>query len=307
MATKWPDTVDEILDGDRVMLLASATPARGIVATPVTNFGVRDREAGTLTPNTSVGAWKKIERIRRNPKVALAFHTRAHATHSRPEYVLVQGTATLSEPDPDYPSSILENWERVEDWSGTGRLWKRWLRIYALRVGIEIAAERVVVWPGLSCEGGPAVHGAPLPAEAPAPQPPPRGGTAPRLNHERAARKAARLPQLLLSWAGADGFPVSVPVEVAGTGQEGIELNAPAGLVPPGGRRAGLTAHWFNREVTGHNQRVYTGWLEAGPGARIVYAPHTYFGYRLPPSLTLFHLFSGAGTRWQYRQLQRQG
>ena len=89
------------------MILAYVTPASGVVLTPVTNFGVRDREAGTVTVNTSVGAWKKLDRIRRNPHVALAFHTRAHARHDRPEYVLVQGRASLSEPIPDYPASVL--------------------------------------------------------------------------------------------------------------------------------------------------------------------------------------------------------
>ena len=65
----WPDTVDEIFEGDCVVLLACVTPAAGVLLTPVMHFRVRDRARGTLTVvNSSVGVWKKLERIR--PKSA---------------------------------------------------------------------------------------------------------------------------------------------------------------------------------------------------------------------------------------------
>src|SRR5207247_798047 len=135
----------------------------------------------------------------------------------------------------------------------------------------------------------------------------PRGGTGPRINHVRAAARTARLPNVLLSWVGADGFPVVVPVGVRGTDQGGIVLDAPAASVPPGGRRAGLTAHWFSRNVIGQHQRVHTGWLESDGGGRAVYAPHTDASYRFPPSLLLYRLVAGAGTRWRLRQARRAG
>src|SRR5437016_2685279 len=97
----WPDTIDELFAGDCVVMLAYVTPASGVVLTPFTNFAVRDRAAGTLTSlNSSVGVWKKLERMRRNPGVALAFHTREYGSSHRPEYVLVEGTASLSSPIP---------------------------------------------------------------------------------------------------------------------------------------------------------------------------------------------------------------
>src|SRR5215210_6415412 len=109
----WPDSADEILGGDQVVALASVTPARGAVLTPLTNFGARDREAGTLTAvNTSVGVWKKLARMRRNPKVALAYHTRTHGFSDRPEYVLVQGRATLLPPVEDFPAKLGDAWDR---------------------------------------------------------------------------------------------------------------------------------------------------------------------------------------------------
>lgn len=122
--TGWTDAVDESLDGEHAVMLAYVTPACGVVLTPVSNFGLHDRSSGVVTVNSSIGAWKKLDRIRRNPNVALAFHTRAHATHRRPEYVLVQGRAALGPPIDDYPSSVLDNWERLEPWRNLGKLWK---------------------------------------------------------------------------------------------------------------------------------------------------------------------------------------
>jgi hypothetical protein len=53
----WPDPVDEILEGDCVVMFAYVTPASGVVLTPMTNFAVRDRAAGTLTAvNTPSGS-----------------------------------------------------------------------------------------------------------------------------------------------------------------------------------------------------------------------------------------------------------
>jgi hypothetical protein len=307
MPTRWPDAIDEILGGDHVVALAYATPASGAVVLPVTNFGLRDRAAGTITAvNSSVGAWRKLERVRRNPRVALAYHTRAHALHDRPEYVLVQGTASLSAPIPDYPSTIAPAWERFEPWTTMSPLWKRWMRVYALRVEIEVAVERIVVWPDLGCRGRLEAHGAPLPAAPPAPQRPPAGGTAPRLDHSRAAAKAGRLPHVLLGWVGADGFPFVVPAEAGRAEPRGIVVSPPPGLLPPGGRRAGLTAHAFSRGVTGQNQRKHTGWLEATPPGAL-YAPHTESNYRLPGSRTVYRLAVGAATRWGVRGARRAG
>ena len=77
-------------------MLAHTTPASGVVLSPVTNFALQDRDAGTVAVNSSVAMWKKLERMRQNPKVAVAFHARDHGLSDRPEYVLVQGNATIS-------------------------------------------------------------------------------------------------------------------------------------------------------------------------------------------------------------------
>ncbi len=291
---RWSEHVDNVLASDRVVMLVYATPASGAVLLPVNNFALRDRAAGTISAvNSSVGAWRKLERIRREPRIALAYHTRAHSEGEDPRFVLVQGRAALGPPVPEYPSKLGERWERFEPWSRTPALWRRWQRAYALRVQIDVTVERMSVWPDLACAGVPEVTGAPLPVAAPTPQRPPAKGTAPRLDSRRAARRAARLPHVLLGWVGADGYPAAAPVEILGGDDEGIELHAPRGLVPQGARRAGLTAHWFSRDSIGQNQRKHTGWLQAphpdearfphgGAGKRLLYAPHTQSNYRFP-------------------------
>lgn len=281
-------------------MLGYVTPAHGVVMTPVTNFGLHHRDRGVVTVNTSVGAWRKIARIRRNPNVALAFHTRAHASHSRRDYVLVQGAATVGPPIHDYPSTVLEHWERVEPWSSLGPVWKRWMRIYALRVEIRIAAERIVSWPDLSCDGERIVVGDDLPDAPPASQKPPANGTGPRVGVRRTAFAARRLPHTLLGWVGSDGRPFMVPVRASDVDPAGVVLSAPSGLVPSGSRRAGLTAHWFSRGVTGQCIAVHTGWLESTD--RLIYAPHTRTGHVMPPSRLVYRMAAGGFTRLGARQ-----
>ena len=306
----WPLVVDEILAGDQAVALAHVTPASGIVLTPVTNFALRDRAARTVAVNSSVGMWRKLERIRQNPHVAVAFHTREHATTDRPEYVLVQGSASLSplEDRDGWLAPMGDNWERFGGQSrSVGRLWEWWLSAYHWRVNIEIAVERVVVWPDLACTGSPEVYGAPRPTEQPRPQRPPAGGTEPRIDHARAARRAGSLPHVLLGWVGADELPVVVPVDVARAEERGIVVEAAAGLLPRGGRRAGLLAHWFSRHVVGQRQRKHTGWLDANRDGRAVYAPHTETGYRLPPWRFAYNAGAGFVTRRGLREARRAG
>lgn len=307
MPTYWPDTVEEIVSADQVVILASVTPASGVVLGPVTNFATHDRNAGTVTVNSSIGAWKKLERIRHNPRVALAFHTREHGDTGRPEYVLVQGIASISPPIANYPSTIGEKWEHFNGPRG-GPLWRRWLRVYYTRVSIDVAVHRVTVWPDLAATGSPQVYGEQPPAEQPPSQRAPARGTGPRIDCDRPARTAAYLPDVLLGWVDADGLPLVVPVEVAGNGGNGILLRTGRPLLPSGGRRAGLTAHAFTRHVLGQHQRVHTGWLETGgAGCEATYAPHTSFGYRMPPWTFLYRLAVGMATRRGLRAARKAG
>src|SRR5436190_6021509 len=106
MPVSWPDEVDAVLAGDLAVALAYVTPAGGAVVTPVSPIVLRDREAGTVTFTTSLGLGRKLERIRRNPRVALAYHAREHGFATGRSFVLVQG---LAQPETEPDRDLLEN------------------------------------------------------------------------------------------------------------------------------------------------------------------------------------------------------
>src|SRR5213596_2191391 len=107
-AITWPDEVDEVIAGDLTAALAYVTPAGGAVVTAVAPIGLRDRERGELSFTTSLGLGRKLERIRREPRVALLYHAREHGFHAGDELVLVQGTARIVEqPDQAYLDKVL--------------------------------------------------------------------------------------------------------------------------------------------------------------------------------------------------------
>jgi len=89
----WPDAADQIFGSDQAVAFGYVTPARGVVLTPMTNFGLRERATATLTPlNSSIGMCRKLQRLHANPQVAIAYHTRYHSMTDRAHYVLVQGS-----------------------------------------------------------------------------------------------------------------------------------------------------------------------------------------------------------------------
>jgi hypothetical protein len=290
MAAAWSDDVDEILASDLAAGFAYLTPAKGVVITPLAPLALRDREAGTVTLSSSQGLWKKLERIRRNPGVAVAYHAREHGLTDRPGFVLVQGRASFpTVPDRAWLESITPEWDRFLG-PRSGGLVGRMLDVYYWqRVPITIEVERVIAYPDSRAEEDPEVFGAPVP-DPPAPQSAPKGGTGPRLDTAKAKARAARLPHTLLGWRGADDLPDVVPATTLEATSAGISLRVPPGSVPASGRRAGLTSHSFEPRMIGQEQRIHTGWVSSDGAGRVVYAPHTEAGYRLPPSKALYTL-----------------
>ena len=242
MPVSWPDQVDEILGGDLTAALGYVTPAGGAVVMAVAPIGLRDRERGSVGFTTSLGFAKKLDRIRREPRVALAYHAREHGSSSRPEYVLVQGRAEpVERPSPAERQEVREHAERHLGKGRSGAFWDRWLReYYSVRIPVRVHVERVSVWPDLRCAGERELHGLPDPGLEPEPQPPPKKGTGPRVDMRRAAKRLAKTPYLLLGYLGSDGYPIVVPVELRASDERGLELGAAPGVLPAGARRAGL-------------------------------------------------------------------
>jgi hypothetical protein len=309
----WPDDVDAILGGDLTAALAYLTPARGAVVTAVAPIGLRDREAGTVTFTTSLGFGRKLERIGRDPRVALAYHAREHGFAVGSQYVLVQGTAAAKlPPDRDYlETTVMPQAERFMGPRKRGKLfWDRWLQeYYADRVPVTVTVERIVVWPDPRCEGEPLVIGGERGHGPPGSQRPPAGGTSPRLDPERAGRRIAAMAHRLLAFHDSDGFPFVVPVEATDSGPEGIRLSASPGLLPAGARRAGLLAHEYRPQLIGLAARQHTGWLEVAhpDGQQGLYAPHTDKGFRAPANKTLLLLANGLLAKRGLRRARRAG
>jgi len=177
-----------------------------------------------------------------------------------------------------------------------GAFWDRWLSAYySDRVPVHVDVERIVSWPDLRCEGEPEVHGSAPAAAPPEPQRPPKNGTGPRLDSARAGTAASKLRHQLVAFKGADGHPVVVPVRVTGADTGAIRVEAAPGLLPPGGRRAGLLAHEYRAKLIGLAARQHTGWLEVenGDGTRALYAPHTQSAFKAPANKTLLLLGNG--------------
>ncbi|HEX5860982.1 MAG TPA: hypothetical protein VFY58_04015 [Nocardioides sp.] len=305
MTVTWDDEIDDVIGGDAAVGFASVTPARGVVIMPMAPLGLRDRDAGTVTITSSLGLPKKLERLRNNPSVALAYHAREHGFSTSSLYVVVQGTASVDpEPDRAWLESITPQWERFLGPRHTGVLGRLMDIYYWQRVAIRIQVRRVLVHEGTS--GPPRVVGEALPADVPPSQSAPKGGTGPRVDTGKVAAHLDRLPHSLLSWVGADGLPMVVRVRSAGADENGVRLTSPDGALPRGARRAGLTAHSFQRHMVGQEQRVHTGWLEVDAD-RAVYAPHTRSGHALPASRPLFAVGAGLGMRPGYKQARKLG
>lgn len=294
MAVEWDDSVDAVLAGDLTAALGYRTPAGGVVVQAVAPIGLRDRTAGTVGFTTSLGFSKKLERIARDPRVAMAFHAREHGAAQSAEYVLVQGRARVVD-DPSL-QQMLQVRTHAEAHLGAARegwFWDRWLReYYAVRVPVHVEVDRIVVWPELSCAGSPRLIGEAIPGGPPDPQRRPGRGTSPRVDVVRAARRLRGTEHRLLGFAAADGRPMIVPVEIQDADAGGLGL-ATAVPLPPGGRRAGLLGHSYRPQLIGLEARQYTGWLEVGDDGRARYAPHTETGYKAPPNKTLLLLLNG--------------
>jgi len=307
MTVTWDDDVEAVLDGDLTAAIGYRTPAGGVVVQAVAPIGLHDRRAGTVAFTTSFGFSKKLERIARDPRVAMAFHAREHGSAGeRTQYVLAQGPArVVEEPTAEQRAQIRTHAARYLGPAREGWFWDRWLReYYAARVPVHVQVDRLVVWPDLRCRGTPEVAGEPLPESAPEPQRPPKMGTGPRVDVMRAAKRLRATEHTLLGYAGTDGRPVVVPVDVGADTAAGIVLGT-ASPLPPGGRRAGVLGHSYRPQLIGLVTRQFTGWLEVGDDGRAVWAPHTETGYTAPPNKTLLLLLNGALAKRGVRAARR--
>ena len=306
MTVTWDDEVEDVLAGDLTAALGYRTPAGGVVVQSVAPIGLRDREAGTIGFTTSLGFSKKLERIERDPRVAMAFHARKHGRSNSTSYVLVQGRArVVAQPSEEQRERVRTQATAYLGPPREGWFWDRWLQqYYVVRVPVDIEVDRVVRWSGLNCAGSPRVEGEALPMGEPDAQSAPKNGTGPRLKVDRAARRLRGTDHTLIGYAGVDGRPVVLPIDVAAVTESGLELTGSA-VLPAGGRRAGLLGHSYRPQLIGLETRQYTGWLQVSAEGRSIYAPHTEVGYKAPANKTLLLLLNGALAKRGVRAARR--
>jgi len=305
MTVAWDDEVDAIITGDAAAGFASVTPAHGVVIVPMAPLGLRDRDVGTVTLTTSLGLPKKLDRLRGNSSVAIAYHAREHGDSDSPLHVLVQGTAFVeARPNRAWLESITPQWEHFLGPRQSGPLGRLMDIYYWQRLAITVQVHRILVYDGTTAS--PRVLGHALPAGHPSSQTAPKQGIEPRVDTGKIAAQIGRLPHTLLGWVGADGLPMVARVQVRGFNDQGLSLGTSDGLFPSGCRRAGLTSHHFHRHMVGQEQRVHTGWLDV-KGAEATYAPHTRAGYALPQSKALMSLGAAVGMRAGYRRARQLG
>src|SRR4051794_8844458 len=120
-------------------------------------------------------------------------------------------------------------------------------------------------------------------------------------------RKLEGLPHRLLTYKGADGYPMVLPVEVRAAGPDGLRLRSPVAL-PEGGRRAGLLAHRYNAQLIGLATRLHTGWLTVADDdpTSATYAPHTESGFKAPGNKTLLLLGNGFLARRGLKKAEKE-
>ena len=180
---------------------------------PMAPLGLRDRDAGTVTVTSSLGLPKKLERIRRNPSVALAYHAREHGDSDSPLYVLVQGTATMDEgPNRAWLESITPQWEHFLGPRHGGPLGRFMDIYYWQRIAITVQVRRITVYDGTSAP--PRVLGEDLPTAPPA-QRAPKQGTAPPGGHGQDRDPGPEAPPHVAGMGsgptGCPWWPASVP------------------------------------------------------------------------------------------------
>ncbi len=158
---QWDDAVNEVLTGDITAALAYVTPAGGAVVTAVAPCGSADRAEGVVGFTTSLGFGKKLERIVRQPSVALAYHSREHGFSTSAQFVLVQGSATVDlTPSEQRLKAFEPQATRFLGGIKRGAVWDRLLReYYGERVFVDVDVQRIIAWPDLQAAGDPVVVG----------------------------------------------------------------------------------------------------------------------------------------------------
>lgn len=302
----WPDAVTDVVGGDLVTACATATRFGGTNLFPVCTLGAHDPDAGTISMTSPLALGQKLDHLRVNPRMAMAFFSRAHGFATSPSYVLVQGDAEVGEPPTCAPlGDLRDDWERFLGPLPEGRFGRWALREYVeRRVPITLGVRRIVMWDDLVATGAPRVIGPAFDAEATG-HDPLRQIRPARWAKRRADRQLQRGPDHLVSYLGDDGYPVVLPVPGTTADDDGLVLTRHD--LPVGGRRASFISFWFAAQLRGQGALQVRGWLDAADGGTATLRPTALSRFNLPGGSVAPKLIVPLAVKAKHHRLRRRG
>ena len=273
----WPEELLPLFERAITVEYASLTRAGAPITYPLTPYVGEDGR--TLDVSTGLTYPAKAERARRNPKVALLYADALGAGLDGSPVALVQGLATVRDSD------LQANTDRYvrlglaklpAAYEGQPKFLLRTLAWYYTRIWVQVTPTRILWWPEGRTEEPPREWTAPEGTSAPPSDPAPPGkqpaSWAEQPSDWRApAEQALReLPFHDLTFVGADGFPVCLPVTEISPSPEGFRLNVArfGGASPEG--PACLTFHAHDTSFTYQQNRALVGQVSPGEDGTLV-------------------------------------
>jgi pyridoxamine 5'-phosphate oxidase-like protein len=274
---------------------------------PVTPYA--EDGGDTIDVTTGLGYPKKADDAAANPKVALLFSDPTGASTTSPPGVLVQGDAEVD--DRDLRANQDRYWEESKaklpatEQMHPPKFMRGMLNWYYARIYIRVAPARALVWPECDWTKEPRTLGGA--AAAPGRKVEESAVDAAAIWDERMAQLGDRYPTAAVSWAGADGYPVSARVGVTpDAAAKRIRLGEmPAGL-EPGPGLACLTAHKHAPDFAWQENFQVRGVLTREGDAWVLVPRKLVGGFELPKESRLAALKRNFGKARKFRRIYQK-
>jgi hypothetical protein len=270
----WPAELTAVFADAITCEYASLTASGRPVTVPSTPYV---SGPSMLAVSTGLSYPAKAERARANPHVALLFADDLHGAAG--PVVLVEGLAAVRDADLQANTDLYVR--RASEklpaaTKGQPKFLLRRMAFYYARIWIEVSPRRILWWRDRTLAAPPSEWRADPALPAPTSDPAPSGGRPPAWLAPPpewrvvAARALSELPLADLTFVGADGFPVCIPVTAGALAQDQVQLSAGAGAPPLVPGPACLTVHGHDAEFTSQENHTLVGTLEASAdGARL--------------------------------------
>ncbi len=281
----WPEELLPLFERALTVEHASLTRAGLPVTYPLTPYVGDDRT--TLDVSTGLTYPAKAERARRNPKVALLYSDPVGSGLEEAPVALVQGLATVRDSDLQantdrYVRLSMAKLRAV--YEGQPKFVLRSLAWYFVRIWMEVTPTRILWWPAGRLEEPPREWVAPAGTTAPNSDPAPPGKQPGSWKEQPsewrpAAELALReLPLRDLTFVGADGFPICVPVRNVSLEPAGFRLRAARvpGATPEG--PACLTFHTHDAGFTSQQNRAFVGRVSESEDGSVMFDAERVLG-----------------------------